>query len=111
MKNFVQTIGNIYQPGIVSYNKRYSVKDYISLSGGLKQDTLRRKIYVQSKNGKVTTINPFKMRFYRPKPGDKIIIPVNDKPRDLDFTTFISELSSTLANIAAILILVDNQSN
>lgn len=110
-ENFVQTMGNIYQPGIVSYNKRYSVKDYISLSGGLKQDTLRRKIYVQSKNGKVTTMNPVKMHFYRPNPGDKIVIPVNDKPRDLDFTTFISELSSTLANIAAILILVDNQSN
>ena len=110
-ENFVQTVGNIYQPGIVSYKKRNSVKDYITLSGGLKKDTMRRKIYVQSKSGKVTTMNPVKIRFYRPNPGDKIIIPANDKPRDLDFTTFISELSSTLANLAAILILIDNQSN
>jgi len=109
-ENFVEIVGNVYQPGLVSYNKRFSVKDYISLSGGVKKDTLRRDIYVFSKSGEITTMNPVKIRFYRPKPGDKIIIPLNEKPRDFDFTKFISDLSSTLANIAAILILVDNQS-
>ena len=97
-ENFVQTVGNIYQPGIVSYNKRNSVKDYISMSGGLKQNTLKRKIYVQSKNGKVTTMNPVKIRFYRPNPGDKIIVPVNDKPRDFDFTTFIRVFVPNVSN-------------
>ena len=44
-------------------------------------------------------------------PGDTIFIPVNTNPNDFDITQFIADLSSTLANIAAILILVDNQTN
>ena len=44
-------------------------------------------------------------------PGDTIIVPVNPDPQDFDITAFISDFSTTLANIAAILLIVDNQTN
>jgi len=40
--------------------------------------------------------------------GDRLFIPKNPNERDFDITSFIADLSSTLANIAAILIIVDN---
>ena len=43
--------------------------------------------------------------------ADTVIVPVEPNPRDFDLTTFIAELSSTLANIAAILLIVDNQTD
>ena len=42
------------------------------------------------------------------KPGDKIVVPLNPNPRDFNFTQFIADFSSTLANIAAIIVIVDN---
>jgi len=42
---------------------------------------------------------------------DAIVVPVNPNPNDFDITAFISDLSTTLANIAAILLIVDNQNN
>ena len=36
-------------------------------------------------------------------------VPRDPNPSDFEITAFISDLSTTLANIAAILILVDNQ--
>ena len=44
-------------------------------------------------------------------PGDTIFVPVNTNPNEFDITQFIADLSTTLANIAAILILVDNQAD
>ena len=41
-------------------------------------------------------------------PGDSIFVPVNPDPDEFDITSFIADLSSTLANIAAILVIVDN---
>ena len=43
----------------------------------------------------------------RLSPGDTVIIPVDPEPSDFDITTFLADLSSTLANIAAILLVVE----
>ena len=45
------------------------------------------------------------------RPGDTIFVPVDPDPQDFDITAFISDLASTLANIAAILIIADNQND
>ena len=50
-------------------------------------------------------------QFLRIKKGDQIIVPLNPNPNDFDINSFIADLSTTLANIAAILILVENQSD
>ena len=52
--------------------------------------------------------NIFRGRTKRVFAGDSIFVPVNPNPSDFDITTFIADLSSTLANIAAILIIADN---
>ena len=41
-------------------------------------------------------------------PGDSIFVPVNPDPDEFDITSFIADLSSTLANIAAILVIIDS---
>ena len=41
-------------------------------------------------------------------PGDSVFIPVNPNPTTFDITQFIADLSTTLANIAAILVIADN---
>ena len=40
-----------------------------------------------------------------------MFVPVEENPSDFDITAFISDLSTTLANIAAILIVIENNSN
>ena len=45
------------------------------------------------------------------KPGDTIFVPVDPEPTDFDITSFLADLASTLANIAAILVIADNQNN
>ena len=45
------------------------------------------------------------------KPGDTIFVPLDPDPQDFDITTFIADFASTLANIAAILVIADNQND
>ena len=44
-------------------------------------------------------------------PGDTVVVPVDENPSDFEITSFIADLSVTIANIAAILLIVDNQSD
>ena len=82
LENVVNVEGNIYNPGLITYTRGKTVNKYINLAGGPKPNTLSTKIYV---------------------------VPVDPDPQDFDITSFISDIATTLANIAAILIIVDNQ--
>ena len=62
-------------------------------------------------NGEIEQANLFRGRAKRVFPGDSVFVPVDPNPNDFNITSFISDLSITLANIAAILILVDNQTD
>ena len=110
LENVVNVSGNVYNEGLIAFEKG-NLKKYISLAGGYKKDTLKRKVYVQRANGEVNTVSLFRGRFIQIKRGDSIIVPTNPNPRDFDITAFISDVATTLANIAAILIVVDNQNN
>lgn len=108
--NLVEILGNVYNPGLVQY-KRGNLRDYILLSGGYKEDTLKKRVYVKRANGEIKKVSFFRGQFLRIKKGDQIIVPLNPNPNDFDINSFIADLSTTLANIAAILILVENQSD
>ena len=69
---------------------------------------MKKRVYVKRVNGEREKANIFRGRAKRIFAGDSIFIPVNPNPSDFDITTFIADLSSTLANIAAILIVIDN---
>jgi len=111
-ENVVRIEGNVYNPGLVTYTEGYRFPKYIELAGGYKPDTLKRKTYIKRANGNIEKINGyFISRGKRIYAGDTIIVPENPDPKDFDITAFISDLSTTLANIAAILLIVDNQTN
>tara|TARA_Y100000590_G_scaffold141270_3_gene162076 strand:+ start:19375 stop:21300 length:1926 start_codon:yes stop_codon:yes gene_type:complete len=108
LENVVSVQGNVYNPGLVTYNRGKTVNKYINLAGGPKPNTLSTKIYVKRANGRIKKVTFLQGIGTIVKPGDTIFVPVDDNPTEFDITTFIADLASTLANIAAILIIVDN---
>ena len=109
LENVVNVEGNVYNPGLITYAKAKTVNKYINLAGGPKPNTLSTKIYVKRANGRIKKVTLFQGIGTIVRPGDTIFVPVDPNPQDFDITTFISDIATTLANIAAILIIVDNQ--
>ncbi len=111
LNNVVKVDGNVYSPGLVAFSKRMNMSKAIELAGGYKPNSLKNRSYVIRSNGEIEKANLFRGRAKRVFPGDTIFVPVNTDPNEFDITQFIADLSTTLANIAAILILVDNQAD
>tara|TARA_B100001057_G_scaffold104239_1_gene101666 strand:- start:123 stop:2027 length:1905 start_codon:yes stop_codon:yes gene_type:complete len=110
-ENVVKVEGNVYNPGLVAYSKGLTMADAIIQAGGYKPFSIKRNSYVKKANGEVSKANLFLGRAKRLDPGDTVFVPVDSNPDEFDITTFIADLSTTLANIAAILLIVDNQSD
>jgi len=104
--NVIKVEGNVYNPGLVaiSENKSLSKAKVIELAGGYKPYTIRNKVYITRANGSISKAR----RFSRLYPGDSIFVPLDSNQDEFDITTFVSDLSSTLANIAAILVITKN---
>jgi protein involved in polysaccharide export with SLBB domain len=112
IENVVRVDGNVFNPGLITYKKGLRYPRYIELAGGIKPNSLNRKIYIKRANGNIEKVSEyFLSRGKRVYPGDTIVVPVNPEPEDFDITTFIADLSTTLANLAAIIFIIDNNSN
>mgnify|MGYP001456149217 CR=1 FL=1 len=111
LENVVRVEGNVYNPGLITYSKGKTVNKYINLAGGPKPNTLSSKIYVKRSNGRIKKVTLLQGIGTIVRPGDSIFVPVNENPQDFDITSFIADLATTLANIAAILIVVDSQND
>jgi protein involved in polysaccharide export with SLBB domain len=107
-ENVVKVTGNVYNPGLVVYSSPATVKRFINLAGGIKPDSLRRKIYVTKANGKIQKTTVFNSFTLRLSPGDTVFVPADPDPMEFDPTTFLSDLTSTLANVAALLVIVNS---
>ena len=105
--NVIKVDGNVYNPGLVAYTSRMTMSRAIELAGGFKPYSMKKRAYVQRADGGVEKANLLRGRAKRIYPGDRIFVPINPNPSDFDITSFIADLSSTLANIAAILIIID----
>jgi len=110
-ENVVKVEGNVYNPGLIAFTQGLTMSQAITQAGGYKPYSMKKRAYVKKANGEVDKANIFRGRAKRLNPGDAIFVPVEENPSDFDITTFISDLSTTLANIAAILIVVENNSN
>ena len=108
VENVINVLGNVYNPGLISYERGMTMYDAIEMAGGYMPYSLKNRAYVVRANGEREKGNIFRVRAKRVFPGDSIFVPVNPSPSDFDITSFIADLSSTLANIAAILIIADN---
>ncbi len=105
--NVVRVDGNVYNPGLIGLSSgRTSVSDAIELAGGYRPNSLTKSTYVIRANGQIEKV-VFGGRGKKVFPGDSIFVPVDTEPQDFDITTFLADLSTTLANIAAILVIVD----
>ena len=110
-ENVVRVEGNVYNPGLVAFSRGLTMYKAIEQAGGHMPHSMKKSAYVRKANGEIDKANLFRGRSKRINPGDTIVVPVDPNPSDFDITTFISDLSSTLANIAAILLVVDNAKN
>ncbi len=112
LQNVVNVEGNVYNPGLITYTQRKTVKKYINLAGGVKPNTLKNNIYVKRANGRIKKVSFFRGLGVIVKPGDTIVVPLNPNPKeDFNVSSFIADLASTLTNIAAILVIVDRQND
>ena len=80
----------------------------IEQAGGHKPYSMKKRAYVRKANGEIDKANLFRGRTKRLFAGDTVVVPADPNPSDFDITTFLADISTTLANIAAILLIVDN---
>ena len=108
--NVIRVDGNVYSPGLIAHQtgRGMSLSNAIELAGGYKPYSLKSRAYVIRANGQIERVNIFRGRAKRVFPGDSIFVPVDPNPDEFDITSFVADLSSTLANIAAILLIADN---
>jgi len=110
-ENVISVEGNVYNPGLVAYDRGLTMAQAIIQAGGYKPYSMKKRTYVKRANGEIDKANLFRGRTKRLLPGDTVVVPVDPNPSDFDITTFVADLSTTLANIAAILLIVDNQTD
>ena len=106
--NTVTVSGNVYLPGVFSFSKSSrSANNYLKLAGGMKPESLVNKAYIIRPNGSTRTLSKLGLRFVQLNAGDTLIIPKDENPNDLDITSFVSDLTSIITNLAAIIYIID----
>jgi len=106
--NTINILGNISNPGLYTYNPKNTISDYIKNAGGLKPKTDKKNLYVISGSSSYQP-NFLTRNFKRLNSGDQIIIPT--KNDDFEINEFLSDLSTALSNVLAIIFIIDRANN
>ena len=110
--NVIRVVGNVYNPGLIAINNNsVSFNKAVELSGGYKPKTLKRKSYIIRANGEVETIGGLAYGSKRIFSGDQVFIPENLNENERDLFSFVTDLSSVISNIAAIILIIDSVSD
>jgi protein involved in polysaccharide export with SLBB domain len=111
IENVVRVEGNVYNPGLVTFNSKLRLPNYIDRAGGYKPDTMKGNVYIRRANGNIERTRRFYFIGKKIYAGDTIIVPLDPNPTKFDTATFTADILSVLANLVAILAIVDNNNN
>ena len=107
--NTVKINGAVMFPNTVAYNKKMTVKDYISQAGGYANGARKTKAFIIYMNGQVAKVNGAGRDMV--EPGCEIIVPIKDKTKAekwnvqsiMGIASSLGSLGLTAASIANIL--------
>ena len=107
--NTVKINGAVMFPNTVAYNKKMTVKDYISQAGGYANGARKTKAFIIYMNGQVAKVNGAGRGMVQP--GCEIIVPIKDKTKAekwnlqsiLGIASSLGSLGLTAASVANIL--------
>ena len=111
----IQIVGEVNNPGFITFNKTYNAKDYINLAGGFNSYADDRDIVVVKPNG---TAIPKKRIGWQKVPEGSLIV-VNKKslfgssrgPRGWETFGLITSQAGNIATTILTLMLLMNQTN
>lgn len=102
----LRVTGNVYNPGIIDIsNGRFTVEKAIESSGGLREHSRRDKIVVTKINGTSYKPSFIQKKFKKLDFGDTVSVP--KKEDELDVNQFINDISSIIANLLTIFVVID----
>ena len=108
-ENTINVTGNVFNPGLLAFERGYTINKAIKLAGGYKPYSLKKNVYIKKSNGKIIKSGIFFGIVKKLDAGDTVIVPLDPNPSEFDITRFVSDLTGTLANLAAILVIIDRQ--
>jgi protein involved in polysaccharide export with SLBB domain len=106
--DFIRVDGNVYNPGLIVFEEKMTMKDAIDLAGGYMPYSLKNRIFVKKANGQIQKPNILRGAGKRLSSGDTVFVPKDPNPDEFNVTAFISDFASVMANIAAIIVIVNN---
>ena len=100
----VEIIGAVNRPGLVQFESRKSLNEYIDNAGGYTMDADINNITIIYANGDVK----IKKRFKRTKinNGTTIVVQIKEPEEDIDVTEFITNLASLVTSFATLYLLI-----
>ncbi len=101
----IQILGEVNVPGLYKYEPKKRVNDIINIAGGFSENAQKNNIYIQYPNG---TSFKYHRWFKNKKVRDGSIITIGKEKEiePIDRTEYAKEITSIIANLAQVLILI-----
>ena len=96
----VTVIGEVHRPSSYLHNKRYSVLDYVELSGGFKDFADTDSFYIVRSSGEVITRKAGWLRRNKVQEGDTIIVPMDYEMKKIPGWQVATNVSSIIYQLA-----------
>lgn len=107
MNNTVKISGAVYLPNSVSYNSKYSWKDYVNMAGGFSKNARRSEVFAIYQDGSTASRGSSKFKM---EPGMEIFVPNKDDVQKRQITgAEIAAIASSITSITSMVILLVNQ--
>ncbi len=105
----VYVAGEVYNPGLVGYQKNKSVRFYLNSAGGINNYGNRNNVVIVYPNG--ITVPWRRWKFNRVTDGSTIVVYQKADMTPFNITAFTSNLSSVLTSIVTIVLLSEQLKN